>query len=126
MTVFRIAATADAEIRHILARSMAAFGAQARTRYAVLIDAAMADIAENPTTPLVTWKTLSLGRIGIYHLQHSRNHVPDPPGRVGEPRHALIFRVARDGVVDFIGIIHDSMLRTRALRKSLTANPDLS
>jgi toxin ParE1/3/4 len=126
MAVFRIAATADAEIRRILARSLALFGPQARTRYAVLIDAAMADIAENPASPLPTWKTLSLGRIGIYHLAHSRDRVPDPPGRVGEPRHALVFRVARDGAVDFVGVVHDSMLRTRALRRSLAANPDLS
>lgn len=123
---FRISATAEAEILRILASSEADFGPLARARYAVLIDAAMADLAANPDSPLAAWHVVSGIRLGLYHLDHSRKHVPVPPGRVGNPRHALIFRVAQDRIVEFIGIIHDNMLHARALRKSLRASPDLS
>lgn len=84
----------------------------------------MEDVAQNPQSPLVKWKQLSRIHVGVYRLDHSREHVPDPAGRVRAPRHALILRVAHDGVVEFIGIIHDHMLRGRALRKIIRANPD--
>jgi toxin ParE1/3/4 len=123
MVKYRLAGTAEAEIDKILARSEREFGAQARERYANLIVAAMEDVADDPGQALVDWKRLSRVEIGIYRIAHSRNRVPDPPGRVGEPRHSVVFRVARDGVVDIIGIIHDRMLRARALRKIVRSNP---
>ncbi|MET3523977.1 hypothetical protein ABID25_005846 [Mesorhizobium abyssinicae] len=45
-----------------------------------------------------------------------------PPGQVGDPRHILIFRIAKDGIIDILGFIHDNMLLKRALRRLLNAD----
>jgi len=121
---YRIARTAEVEIREILAWSEEKFGALGRRRYTALIVAAMQDIAGDPDQALVERKRLSRVEVGIYRIADSRDRVPDPPGLVREPRHALVFRMAPDGVLDIIGIIHDRMLLTRALRKIVRSNPD--
>lgn len=124
MDKYRLAGTAEAEIREILAWSEEKFGKSGRERYAALIVAAMEDIAGDPEQVLIDRKRLSRVEVGIYRVAHSRDRVPDPPGRVREPRHALIFRVAQDDVIDIIGIVHDRMLLTRALRKAVQSNLD--
>ncbi|MEI9986189.1 MAG: type II toxin-antitoxin system RelE/ParE family toxin [Aliidongia sp.] len=123
MVEYRLAVTAEAEIRRILDRSEERFGNIGRARYAALIVAAMEDVAGNRHQALVDWRRLSRIEIGVYRIAHSRDRVPEPSGRVGDPKHAIVFRVAQDGVIDIIGIIHDRMLLTRALRKILRSDP---
>jgi toxin ParE1/3/4 len=38
--------------------------------------------------------------------------------RVGEPRHLVIYRVAPDGVVEILSVVHDRMLLARAARRA--------
>jgi toxin ParE1/3/4 len=121
---YRLAGTAEAEIGEVLAWSEERFGEQGQVRYSALIVAAMADVADDPGQALVDWRRLSRVDVGIYRIVHSRDRVPDPPGRVREPRHALVFRVAEDGLVDILGIIHDRMLLSRALRQIVRSNRD--
>ena len=121
MAEYRLAALAEAQIREILDWSEARFGPRARRRYATLLVAAMADVAAAPGRPTVTKVRAGGHDVGLYQVAHSREHVPDPPGRVGAPRHLLVFEVGADGIVDILGLVHERMLRGRALRRILRA-----
>jgi hypothetical protein len=39
--------------------------------------------------------------------------------RVQTPRHLVVYRVATDGVVEIVGMIHDRMLLPRAARRAI-------
>jgi toxin ParE1/3/4 len=119
---YRLAAPAEAQIDQILSWSQDRFGDQATERYAALLVTAMQDGADDPEQVTVTWKRLGRVDVGVYHVSHSRDHVPDPPGPLGEPRHYLVFRVGLDGIVDILEFIHERMLFTRALRQIARSN----
>lgn len=95
------------------------FGSSARLRYATLLVTAMGDLAANPDHPNAV--TMRIGRRGVrlYHVGHSRRQVPKPPGSVAKPRHLIVARVADDGVLEVLGLVHERMLRSRALRSLL-------
>jgi toxin ParE1/3/4 len=116
---YRLSAAAEDELVDILTWSYEQFGEVIQERYQALIFTAFDDIARNTADPLIAWKTLKSGRAGIYHIAHSKAHVPDPPGRVGDPRHSVVFIEDAEGVVLFVGFIHDSMLMPRALQRLL-------
>jgi toxin ParE1/3/4 len=122
MAKFRLAATAEDQIANILIRSEEKFGELSRERYAVLLVTAMQDVATDPFRQSVSWKRISSGKVGIYHIAHSRKHVPDPPGVVTEPSHLLVFRIAADHVIDILGVLHESMLLDRAIRRLVLMN----
>ena len=125
MAGFRLSEAAEAELDGILEWSEARFHEVGRRRYAALLVQAMQDLADDPQRHGVEWVRTAIGRIGLYHAWHSRNHVPDPADRVHEPRHAVVFRSAGNGAVDVLGFLHDRMLRGRALRRIARASdPD--
>lgn len=119
MADYRLSAAAEDDLVDILTWSQEQYGELIQERYQALIFAAFEDIAGNPADPLISWKALKSGRAGIYHISHSRAHVPDPPGKVGDPRHSVVFIESDDGVVLIVGFIHDSMLMPRALQRLL-------
>ena len=120
MTDYRLSGPAEAKIKEILAESEREFGTQARERYAALMIRAIEDIAENHDRMGVEHHRGLDDRLGTYHLRYSRKRVLNPPGRVKDPRHLLVFRMAEDGIVDILGVLHDSMLPKRAIRKILS------
>jgi toxin ParE1/3/4 len=122
MGEYRLSGPAEAQIDEILVWSQEKFGEVTRERYAALLVKAMEDVAAEPRRRSVSWKRITSGEVGVYHVGHSREHVSDPPGAVGEPRHYLVFRVGRDGIVDILGFVHERMLFSRALRRLLGAN----
>jgi toxin ParE1/3/4 len=85
------------------------FGSQARARYAALLVQAMQDIANDPDTPASRRVSGVEQSVRFYHIRFSKERVADPPGRVGEPRHILVYQVAPDGVVEILGCIPDRM-----------------
>lgn len=62
--------------------------------------------------------------IGVCHISHSRQCVPDPPDSVGEPRHYLVFGVGHEGIVDILGFVHERMLLGRALGRIVREHSD--
>ena len=104
--MLKVALTAGArrQIARALARSHQRFGTLARVCYEALIEQAVVDLASNPARPGVR----SLDDFIHYPIRHSRRNVPDPPGRVGDPRHILIARVAGD-TLNVLALAHDSM-----------------
>lgn len=119
---YRLSSRAEGQIDEILDWSQEKFGELTRERYAALLVTAMEDVADDPEQEAVAWKRSRSGKVGVYHVGHSREHVPDPPGQVGDPRHYLVFRYGQDGIVDILGFIHERMLFSRALRKILSQN----
>ena len=124
MAEYRLSAPAEAQIEEILDWSQEKFGERTAERYAALLVKAMEDVADHPRQKSVLWKRVAAGEVGVYHIRHSRDHVSDPPGQVGDPRHHLIFRIGRDGIADILGFIHERMLFNRALRRLLSVNRD--
>lgn len=101
----------------ILARSQREFGNAARDRYAALLIQAMRDVADDPTRPGATLDLAIDPTCCFYHIRHSRTRVPIPPGRVGEPRHLLVYEIAADGIVDIIAIVPDPVPRELAVAR---------
>jgi len=117
-----LTASAWLQLGQVLTESEEAFGTLAQQRYAALFAAAFEDIARHPNGPNVTWYVRLRERVGIYHIRHSRDRVPKPPGRVQQPRHLVVFRPATDDGIAILGVLHDRMLRDRALRAIIRAN----
>ncbi len=92
-----------------------------RERYATLFVTAMRDVAADPGRPGSRTEPAVDADLRTYHLGHSRGRVPVAAGRVRKPRHALVYCVAADGVVDILGIVHDRMSRAGALRSIMAS-----
>ena len=121
MADYRLSLSAENQIYEILEWSERQFGEMTRDRYAALLVTAMEDVANSPHRKSVRWKRVISGKVGVYHLRHSRENVSYLRGAIGEPRHYLIFRIGGDGIVDILGFVHDSMLFDRAFRRVLSS-----
>jgi toxin ParE1/3/4 len=114
---YRLSDGAEAQLVDILHWSERRFGGAARERYAALVLAALRNVAENPRQPNVHWRRIRKTDIGVYHIAHSRDRVSPERGRVGGPRHYLVFTIGADGAVEILGFVHDRMLLRRAFRR---------
>lgn len=95
------------------------FGEAARDRYAALIIRAMQDVADDPAR-LGAKPDPAVDPVALfYHLRHSRDRVVEPSGRVGRPRHVLVYERAGDGAVDILGLIPDMIPLAEALPRFL-------
>lgn len=117
MASYRLSRQARSVITAILARSAQEFGPAARDRYAALLLQAMRDIAETPTRTGTAQDHTVDPTCRFYHIRHSRTRVPTPPGRVGNPRHVLVYEVASDGIVDILAVIPDPVPREIAVAR---------
>ena len=117
---YRLTAPAEAQLIDILAEGEQQFGAAARERYAALLVAAMNDLAERIDRVGVNWPQGLGQRVGLYHVRYSRRRTAGASNRVRQPRHLMVFRVARDGIVEILGVIHERMYRERALKRIVT------
>jgi toxin ParE1/3/4 len=100
---------AEEDLVRILAWSHKHFGEQARLRYEALLTQAIVDIAEDPErTGSVRREELAAGS-RTYHVWHSRQRIAKSVGKVGTPRHFLLFRVNSEGLVEIGRVLHDSM-----------------
>ena len=119
MPAYRLSGVAEQQIREALAWSEDRFGEVARSRYAALLVTAMTDVAKDPDQPNVAKVRIGGRDLGLYHIARSRQHVANPAGGVGEPRQLLVFELGAGGIVDILGLVHERMLRGRALRRLL-------
>jgi toxin ParE1/3/4 len=115
--IYRLPIRVEERMRLILDEGAAVFGEAARDRYAALIIQAMQDVADEPRRPGAAADTEVDPTALFYHLRHSRDRVGTPPGRVGKPRHILVYESAGDGVVDILGLIPDVIPRDIALAR---------
>ncbi len=95
------------------------FGVEAAVRYNKLILAALTAVGASPGLA---------GSKPVPRLQNVRMFPLRLAGRftalddrVSRPRHLVIYRVASDGVVEVLSLVHDRMDLTRAARRAMRA-----
>ncbi len=111
---YRIVGHAQDRIEAALLDSARRWGLAAATRYSLLIIAAMTAVAEAPGRP-GSRDVPRVPGLRTFHLHLARGLVARAD-RVREPRHLLVYRVAPDGVVEILSLVHDRMRLTQAAR----------
>lgn len=116
---FRLVGHAENRIDALLLDSAKRWGIPAAARYHRLILAAAAIAGEDPAFP-GSREVPRLAGVRTLHLRSARGRVP-AEHRVAEPRHLIVYRVALDGVVEILSVVHDRMLLSRAARRAVDA-----
>lgn len=57
-----------------------------------------------------------LAGVRAYPTRLARRRV-EPARRVAAPRHLIVYRLASDGLVEILGLVHDRMVLSRAAQK---------
>ena len=109
MARLRLSAAAQDDIVDLLAWTARRFGARARTRYAALLAAALADLAADPARPASATRPELGAGVRSYHLRHSRRRVRGDDAPVGRPRHVVLYRTDPAGTVEVGRILYDAM-----------------
>jgi len=106
MARFRLARPAQIDLANILAISAERWGAQGRQRYASVLAAAMRQVADEPGGPLTTKRPELRSDIRSFHVRHARR---SPATKVRRPVHVLYYRVAQEGVIEIVRVLHERM-----------------
>ena len=113
MARFRLARPARIDLANILATSAERWGAEGRQRYAAVLTAAMRQVADQPEGPLTKKRPELRSGIRSFHVRYT--------GRSGEnanvstPVHVLYYRIAQDGVIEIVRVLHERMEPSRHL-----------
>jgi plasmid stabilization system protein ParE len=116
---YRLVGRADDRVDEIFQISEVDWGLEGARRYGRLILVAMNSIGDFPAIP----GSRPIPRVRgarAFHLRSARDLV-DREHQVKEPRHLIVYRVAPDGVVKVLDLVHDPMLLGRAARHALRA-----
>ena len=116
---YRLVGHAEDQIDAILLKSARLGGIPAAARYHRLILAAAAAVGEAPALP-GSREIPRVPGVRAIHLRSARRLV-DRDSQVAEPRHVIVYRVAPDGFVDILSLVHDRMLLPRAARQARRA-----
>jgi toxin ParE1/3/4 len=98
VTPVRLTATARRDVANALAQSEKQVGRAGRRRYRLLLEQAFADLAEDPQRPGARVDPDLPPDLRLYPIRLSRARVP-LADRVGRPRHVVVFRLDKDGVI---------------------------
>ncbi len=115
MLSYRLAGRAEDQIDLILIESARRWGTGGAAKYHRLMLAAMAAIGDLPTLP-GSREVPRVAGLRVLPMRLARGLV-EREHRVGQPRHLIIYRVASDGVVEILGLVHDRMMLARAARR---------
>jgi toxin ParE1/3/4 len=113
---YRLAGRAEDRIDAILLESARRWGIDAAARYNRLIIAAMTAIGASPVLP-GSRDVPKVAGVRALHLRSARRIVAREH-RGGEPRHLVIYRVAPDGMVEILSLVHDHMRLAMAARRA--------
>lgn len=114
---YRLVGRAEDRIDNVLLDSARRWGVPAAARYHRLILAATAAVGDGPA--LSGSQTVPrLDGLRTFHLRFARGLVA-AEDRITSPRRLLVYRMASDGVVEVLSIVHDRMLLPRAARQAL-------
>jgi toxin ParE1/3/4 len=119
MARFRLARPAQIDLANILSMSVERWGAEGRQRYAaVLAAAAMRQVAAEPDGPLTKNRPDLRTGIRSFHVRHARRSAQG--AKVRRPVHVLYYRVAQEGVIEIIRVLHERMEPSHHLDELLT------
>lgn len=102
----KVSGPAQRDLQSILEWSGSNFGEVAALRYEALLTQALFDLLTNPLLPGSKSRPELMKGVRTYHLFFSRDRVRGE--RVLEPRHFIIYRVRRNGIVEISRILHES------------------
>jgi|ERR1700692_1204933 toxin ParE1/3/4 len=109
MPVYRLSAAAEEDIIRLLTYTHDRFGEIARRRYEALLVTGLQDIASNPERPGSVARPELGHAVRSYHLRHSGERARTALGQVHRPRHLLLYRVARPGLIGVGRVLYDGM-----------------
>jgi toxin ParE1/3/4 len=113
MARFRLARPAQIDLANILATSAERWGAEGRQRYAAVLAAAMRQVADQPEGPLTKKRPELRSGIRSFHVRYTRRSAED--ATVRRPVHVLYYRVAQEGVIEIVRVLHERMEPSRHL-----------
>lgn len=122
MARFRLARPAQIDLANILAASAERWGAEGRKRYAAVLAAAMRQVADQPDGPLTKKRPELRSGIRSVHVRYTRRSAEDAPVR--RPVHVLYYRLAQEGVIEIVRVLHERMEPSRHLAE-LPAERDI-
>ncbi|MCK8786772.1 type II toxin-antitoxin system RelE/ParE family toxin [Roseomonas sp. NAR14] len=117
---YRLARTAEDQIDALLLDSARDHGLEAAGRYGRLILAVMAALGKEPCL-IGSVEVPGLAGVRAYPTRLGRRWV-ELSHRVTNPRHLVVYRLAADGVVEVLGLVHDRMVLSRAARMIVRTN----
>ena len=112
---WRFAGRAEDRIDEVILESARRWDVATAARYNRLIFAALEAIGDSPLLP-GSRRVPGVPAVMNFHLRSARRLVPREH-RVAEPRHLVLYRVASDGVIEVLGLVHDRQLLDRAARR---------
>jgi toxin ParE1/3/4 len=112
MARFRVGRPAQMDVAGILAASADRWGVDARRRYAATLAAALRQVGEEPDGPLTRARPELGARLRSFHVRHARRSAEPPLAR---PPHVLYYRVADDGAIEVVRVLHERMDPSRHL-----------
>jgi toxin ParE1/3/4 len=107
LRTIRVSPAARRDILDLAARSEAEFGREARDRYLALVESALLDLQADAARPGVGSRPDLPDGLRLYHQRQSRPRVR-AQGRVGTPRHFIVFRLAGNEII-VVRVLHDAM-----------------
>jgi toxin ParE1/3/4 len=119
MARVRLARPAHIDLANILTTSAERWGTDGRTRYAAVLADAIRQVADEPKGPLTKRRTdLRYSGIRSFHVRCARRS--SEGATVRRPVHVLCYRVAGEGVIEIIRVLHERMEPSRHLDESPT------
>lgn len=119
MARFRLARPAQLDLGSILATSAERWGTDGQQRYAAVLADAMRRVADEPQGPLTKNRTELRSGVRSFHVRHARRSADAV--NVRRPVHVLYYRVAQQGVIEIVRVLHERMDPSRHLDDSLNA-----
>ena len=119
IVVYRLVGHAEDRIDQIVMDSAREFGLEAAVRYNKLIFAGLDAVSATPGRR----GSKAVSRVGDLRMFPLRLtvHLVAANDRVGRPRHLIVYRVAPDGVVEILSLVHDRLDMGRAARQAQRA-----
>lgn len=108
---FRLARPAPIDLGSILATNAERWGVDGQQRYAAVLADAMRQIADEPQGPLTKNRTGLRSGIRSSHVRQARRAAGAT--NIRRPVHVLYYRVAREGVIEIVRVLHEPMAPSR-------------
>jgi toxin ParE1/3/4 len=118
MARFRLARPAQIDLANILATSAERGGTDGRQRYAAVLADAMRQVANEPEGPLTKKRTELRSGVRSFHVRYARRSAD--AAKVRRPVHVLYYRVAQEGVIEIVRVLHEKMDPSRHLEEPPT------
>jgi toxin ParE1/3/4 len=113
MARFRLARPAQIDLADILATGAERWGTDGRQRYAAALADAMRQVADEPEGPLTKKRTELRSGIRSFHIRYARR--ASDAAKVRRPVHVFYYRVAGEGVIEIVRVLHEKMGPSRHL-----------